>query len=225
MNSGFIQLHRKLLEWEWWDDHNTTRLFLYCLLKANWKPNNWKGVYIDRGQFPTGLDALSKEIGLSKQQIRTCLKKLQKSENINIQTTNKFSVVTVVNFDSYQNDNIKSTHKSTHEQQTNNKQITTLEEGNKYNKEINILFEDFWVLFPRKRRGDKQKGLRAFERALKKDSYENIMDGLRAYAKSDEVAKGFAKGCEAWLNDSRWLNEYTIAEEKKPIPEFRGMFG
>lgn len=135
--SGFIQLHRKLLEWEWWDDHNTTRVFLYCILKANWKPNKWKGLDISRGQFPTGLDTLSKEIGLSKQQIRTCLKKLQKSGNINTQSTNKFTILTVENYDFYQSDNIQSTHKSTHEQQTNNKQITTLEKGNKENKVIN----------------------------------------------------------------------------------------
>ena len=31
---GYIQIHRKILEWEWFDDHNTFRLFMYLLLKA-----------------------------------------------------------------------------------------------------------------------------------------------------------------------------------------------
>ena len=25
---GWIKLHRKITTWEWWDDHNTTRLFV-----------------------------------------------------------------------------------------------------------------------------------------------------------------------------------------------------
>ena len=69
-------------------------------------------------------------------------------------------------------------------------------------------FENFWSLYPRQRRGDKQKSLLAYKRAIKKDTPENIYRGLETYACSDEVTKGYAKGCEAWLNDSRWLNEY-----------------
>jgi hypothetical protein len=102
---------------------------------------------------------------------------------------------------------IQTRHKDDTRTTQNNKK------GKKEKKDNNIFFDDFWGLFPRQRRGDKQKGLRAFERALKKDTYENIMDGLKAYAKSDEVANGFAKGCEAWLNDSRWLNEYETKKK------------
>ena len=35
--SGWIKLHRNILQWEWWDDRNTRDLFLVALLLANHK--------------------------------------------------------------------------------------------------------------------------------------------------------------------------------------------
>ena len=49
MNQGFILLHRKLLEWEWYTDHNTKMVFIHCLLKANFEKKEWRGVVIERG--------------------------------------------------------------------------------------------------------------------------------------------------------------------------------
>lgn len=74
--AGWIKLHRSMLDWEWYDDFNTCRLFVHCLLKANHKEKKWKGISIPRGSFFTSLDSLSNETGLSKRQIRTSLDKL-----------------------------------------------------------------------------------------------------------------------------------------------------
>ena len=70
-------------------------------------------------------------------------------------------------------------------------------------------FEKFWEQYPRQRRGDKQKAFTAYKKALTKDTHENIYAGLLSYAASDEVERGYAKGCVPWLNDSRWLNDYS----------------
>ena len=36
MNDGFIKLHRKIVDWEWYDDINRNFRFIYhLLLKAN----------------------------------------------------------------------------------------------------------------------------------------------------------------------------------------------
>jgi len=79
-------------------------------------------------------------------------------------------------------------------------------------------FEKFWDLFPRQRRGDKAKAKKAYDIALKKDTEENILSGLRSYIQSEEVSKGYAKGCTAWLNDSRWTNEYE--PHKKAMDDY-----
>ena len=39
---GRAKLHRQLLDWEWREDHNTTRVFIYLLLKVNYEDKKWK---------------------------------------------------------------------------------------------------------------------------------------------------------------------------------------
>jgi hypothetical protein len=119
--SGFITLHRKLLDWEWYNDTNTKSLFLHCLLKANWENKHWQGIEIKKGSFITSLNELSKELKLSNQRIRTSLSKLEKTKEIVVKSTNKYTLLTIVKYRDYQDKENKSTNK----QQSNNNQITT----------------------------------------------------------------------------------------------------
>ena len=77
MNEGYIKLSRKMLSWEWYSDINTTRLFVHLIFKANWKDGRFQGVEVPRGSLVTSLGHLSKETGLSIQQVRTALKHLK----------------------------------------------------------------------------------------------------------------------------------------------------
>lgn len=70
-------------------------------------------------------------------------------------------------------------------------------------------FERFWEAFPRQRRGSKQNAKTTYRTALARASPDEIFSGLQAYADSDEVKHGFAKGAAAWLNDDRWTNDYS----------------
>ena len=100
---GYINIHRKILNWEWYNDPNVYRLFMHLLLTVNWTSSIWHGTEIKPGQIITSVEHLSTETGLSKQQIRTALNKLQKTGEITIQTTNKYTFITVENYDMYQN--------------------------------------------------------------------------------------------------------------------------
>lgn len=75
-------------------------------------------------------------------------------------------------------------------------------------------FDDFWKIYPRQRRGNKEKAERAYARAVKRDSEGAIIAGVQDYCQSDEVSKGYAKGAEAWLNDDRWKYNYTKKTNK-----------
>jgi len=119
--SGYISLHRKLLDWEWYNDNNTKILFIHCLLKANWEDKNWQGSLIKRGSFITSIETLSNELNLTFQNIRTSLSKLEKTNEIVKNSTNKNTLLTIVKYDDYQN----LENKVTNEQQTTNKQLTT----------------------------------------------------------------------------------------------------
>ena len=127
-DTEYIKLFRKMLNWEWYTDINTKVLFLHCLLKANWKDGAWHGHTYKRGQFITSLPSLSKETGLSIQQVRTALKHLKSTGELTVKNYSKFRVITVVSYDSFQGanrqTNSKSTGKSTVKQQATNRQST-----------------------------------------------------------------------------------------------------
>lgn len=118
---GWIKIHRKLLEWEWYDDYKTFRLFIHLLLKANHQAKNYKGTKIERGQIMTGLKLLSEQTGLSMQQVRSALINLKSTNEITNQTSNKGTIIQIVKYKDYQ----VLTNKPTNEQQTDNKPITT----------------------------------------------------------------------------------------------------
>ena len=134
MCGGFVQLHRKFLEWEWYDDHNTKMVFLHLLLKANYKPKKWRGEEIKRGQFVTSTNTLSNELQLSVQQVRTCLTKLESTGEINKQSTSKLTKITICKYDSYQGFENDSNKQITNEQQASNKVATSYQQ--QHNKEI-----------------------------------------------------------------------------------------
>lgn len=98
-NQGWISLHRKFMEWEWYTDINTCHLFTHCLLKANHMEKKWRGIDIGRGQFVTSLDSLAKETGLSTRQIRTALDKLKMTGELTSKASSKSRLITVVNYD------------------------------------------------------------------------------------------------------------------------------
>lgn len=135
---GWIKLHRKFLEWEWYSDVNVKVTMIHFLLNANFKPTRFKGHEIGIGSIVCGIKETSAKIGISEQSFRTALTKLEKSGEINKQTTNKFTVVTICKWDYYQtlldDENDESNKQVTNKQQTTNKQLTTSEE---YKKEIN----------------------------------------------------------------------------------------
>jgi len=102
MSTGWIKLHRQLLEWEWYDDTNTKCLFLHCLLRANHNDTEWRGHQIKRGQFLTSIDTLTRETGLSVSQVRTSLKKLKSTNELTSKSQARSTVITVVRYNSHQ---------------------------------------------------------------------------------------------------------------------------
>ncbi len=75
-------------------------------------------------------------------------------------------------------------------------------------KKHSLTFNQFWERYPRTRRGCKDDAWKAWGKALKKGHTEQqIMEGLKKYETSRDVARGFAKGASVWLNGSHFLDE------------------
>lgn len=123
-NSGFVFLHRKLTNWEWYTNVNTAHLFIHCLLSANHKDNMWQGIKIKRGSFITSRAKLSAQTGLSEQAVRTALDHLKQTGEITCEGKNKYTIITVNNYSEYQQPTSNQPAKQPRKNQRNNQQTT-----------------------------------------------------------------------------------------------------
>jgi hypothetical protein len=142
-NGGWIKIYSKFLQWEWFDCAEMVQVFVYLLLKANARERCWRGITIGRGQHITSNATMRHDLHLSEQQIRTCIKRLISTGEITTKATNKFTIVTICNYDSYQEFSCSSNEQNneqpniqaTDEQRTNNEQ-TTIPIEDKNNRSI-----------------------------------------------------------------------------------------
>lgn len=142
-DNGYIKIFRKMLRWEWYEDTNTFRVFLHCLLKANWKDKTWHGVEIKRGSFITSRQKMAQELGLTEKQIRVSLDHLEMTGEVARSSTSKYSVITVIKYDDYQQEGQQEgqekANKRAKKGQTNGQQNdqvrATTEESKEYKEE------------------------------------------------------------------------------------------
>ena len=135
MDRGWIKIYRSLLDWEWFDDAETVQLFIYLLVTANYEDKKWRGMVVERGQTIIGVAALAKRLGSTERKIRTRLEYLTNSGTISRKSTNRFTIVTICNYDSYQD--VEETQRQTDVRQMSNrcqtdvKQMSTPKEDKK----------------------------------------------------------------------------------------------
>ena len=145
--NGWISLHRKSIKWKWYKDPFVKAVFYHCLLMANHEDGFWRKYEVKRGELITSREKIAIANGLSIQQVRTCLSKLESTNDLKVETTNHYTKVIVVNYDKYQTNNSSiptstSTQNVTNKSTSKNEDISTNEltskiiDENIENKEI-----------------------------------------------------------------------------------------
>ncbi len=153
-DNWFIKLHRKITEWEWYDDINTKCLFLHLLLTCNFEDKKWRGIDIKRWQIVTGRNKLAEETWLSAQETRTSLNKLKSTNEITIISTKSYSLIQVNNYESYQTNQPRKQPTSNH-QSTTTKEVVSKDTTKKERigreffsyQEWNEFQEPFWFIY------------------------------------------------------------------------------
>lgn len=219
---GFIKLFRQILDWEWYDDLPTCRLFIHLLLKANYAERNWHGQTIERGSCITSYATLASETGLSQEQIKRALKNLTKTGEIKRIATNKNTVICIVKYADFQgfgfeyNEQATSKEQTenkqkTNEQQTSNEQTTTNKEiKNKRNKESKNIYTSLpedkniteiveTVIQMLNVETDKKDGEGFSPRAKK--NVELISALIRDGYTLNDLKTVIEKKCDSWLTD------------------------
>lgn len=129
--SGWIKLHREILNWEWYSHINTRVVFLHCILRANYEDTIWRGIPIKRGQFIASMNTLSNEIGISVKSVRTAFDNLKRSNDVVTNGQTQFTVFTVVNYDMWQTEDEQQTTQKGKRQdskRTTDKEVRSKEE-------------------------------------------------------------------------------------------------
>ncbi len=195
-------------------------------MKATYKKTTqWVGnqeVSLEPGQFIYGRKAAALETGMSEQNIRSATRSLIHMGNITIKPTNKFSIVSIVNWRSYQDETSSS---GTDDQPTSNQQITTNKNIKKVKKIKNNMddrFDTFWQVYPRK--VAKDRAIKAFNKINPNDSILQRMLTMIALHKAklwDGKDLKYIPHPATWLNDGRWKDENEPDADSEPTREFK----
>jgi len=135
-DNTFITLHRKIITSSCFDDAELLKLWIWCLVRANHKDREiihaGQVIKLKRGEFITGRFEAAKELKITPMKFRSRITLLQKMSMISKKVTNKYTIISVINYDYYQSGAKNLTNK----QPTNNQQITTDNNVNNVNKDL-----------------------------------------------------------------------------------------
>ena len=138
----YLKLYYSLLDWEWYSDTNTFRVFMHLLLTANRADRKIAGEVIKRGEAPASLDFIAQYTGLSVRNIRTALEHLQSTGEITKRKVGKVCVFKLVNYNKYQGDEVTTyrhridNEPTTMRQESDNVPTTPIYCKNEENEEI-----------------------------------------------------------------------------------------
>lgn len=137
-NTGWISLHRSLLDNDLWTESKFTRAqaWIDLLLLANRKPNTFilRGIeiHIERGQIARSVVSLANRWQWNERTVSNFLKMLNRSKMIQSKTNNVCTIITICKYNTYQNNTEQSTEQNTEQTQSR------VQTNNKDNKEDNI---------------------------------------------------------------------------------------
>lgn len=100
--SGWIKVDRGILDWEWRSSPNHYTVFGYCLERANFTDQNFKGRVMPAGSFPTSHAEIAQKTGVTPRQVRSVLADLKKSGELVTKSSRQGTIITVVKWKKYQ---------------------------------------------------------------------------------------------------------------------------
>lgn len=225
-------------DWEWYENTNVFRLFYHCLLHTNLEDKRYCGKEIKAGQFVSSITRISAETGLTESQVRTALKKLKDTGYISTKSTNKYTIYTVNEYQTYidcgqvakaTTEENTVVENGTKMEQTVERKMEQTEENVKENcekpkeksnkKAIIDCFERLWKKYPNKRGkgqvSDTKKktlyeiGEEKIERALKR--YLDDLSKDSSWRKPQNGSTFFNSGYVDYLDEN-----YEKPPEPKP---------
>ena len=108
MDDGFITLHRSVQKHWIWQEPEALKFWMALLLEANWQEKktmfNGSLLTVKRGELVFGRIKYSRELNISEKKIRRYIALLEQENMITKgqQKSNKFSLISITNYESFQ---------------------------------------------------------------------------------------------------------------------------
>ena len=219
--NGYVKLWRSSLDKGWLSNPGLWTFWCYCLIKASHKEHEQivghQVVHLMPGQFIFGRQKAAEELETTEQKVRTNLAFLAAQQNVTIKSTNKFSIITVINWDRYQVDDIghqPSNQPTVNQQLTTNKNVKNLDINNSL--DINIVTAKKKTAFPINFTLTEDKK----NYAIKKGLNGNCENTFEAF-KNHHLARGslFISWDSAWRTWVLKAIEWDVNKSTNPKPE------
>jgi hypothetical protein len=210
---GYIKLARCLLDKAIIQNANLLQVWVWCLLKASHRDHEQmvgvQKIALTPGQFITGRYKGASEIKMNPSTFWKYLLWLQDNKSLDIKSNNKFSLVTIVNWELYQIELFNSDSKK-------DSSVTAAYQPHDTNKNVKkdkniymVGFDQFWPEYPKK--VSKQDAVKAWQK-IKPDSdmLAKILQSLAVQKKSANWLKEngqYIPNAATWLNGKRWEDE------------------
>ena len=146
--AGWIKLHRKTLDSKVFQNEKLLKTFVWCLLKASHKEYEFfhgrQKISLRPGQFITGRRKAGEELDMPPSTAWFYLNLLKADSTIDIKSNNKYSLITIINWDLYQSDG--DNFNSNLDSNLDNKRTTNGQQTDTYKNDKNDKKDLIYVL-------------------------------------------------------------------------------
>lgn len=130
MNNGYIKLYRQILDNPVvCKDSDHFAVWVYLLLNATHDNIdmlfNGKRITLKPGQLITGRKSISSKLNIDESKVRRIINLFKIDQQIDQQTSNKNSLITILKWSSYQNNDQQNEQQVTNNRPTSDQQVTT----------------------------------------------------------------------------------------------------
>lgn len=196
MNNGFVVIWRKIIETSFFKDAVALQLAIYLILKASHEDQtitfNGQPLIIHRGQLITGRDKLATALDASPSTIRNKLVLLRNARFLDSETNNKFTIITICNYDTYQN-NITKLGQQLGQPEDSQRTHTTIKQLNNLlnGDSVNGICDKYTITNDNKVfNNDNGNKLLYLEKVLlTKDEYTKLIDKFGKQDTEDRIAR------------------------------------
>lgn len=218
---GWIKLHRKMLDNPVvWKDSDHLAVWIYLLLNATHKDMDVlfknKRITLKPGQLITGRKSIASQLSISDSKVKRVLLAFESDQQIDRQRSNKNSLITILNWCEYQQNDQQNDQQVTSKRPASDQQVTTNKNiKNIKNNTLVDFFDQIWKLYPKKE-GKGQVSLTQ-KKKLYNIGLEEMTRAIERYKKAKEgTDRKYLQNGSTFFN-SGYVDYLDANYEDKPI--------